>query len=381
MKTPRCLRWISLFALSTACLSGNVSAANANEDERTLKLYNWIDYIAPDTLEKFQAETGIKVISDYFDTNEMLEAKLLTGRSGYDIVVPSFTFMSRQIKAGVFQPLDKSKLTNLAKLDKKLMKDLSRLDQGNRYGVPYLWGTTGIAYNVDKVTAILGKDAPVHSWELVFNPKYLKKLASCGVSVLDTPDEIYPLALHYLGKNPYPKAPSEYKMDSDAAKLLQSIRPYIQSFNSSQYITDLADGNLCVAVGYSGDIMQAQFRAEEAAKGVNIAYTIPDEGTSVWFDMLAIPADSKNADAAHEFINFVMRPDIIADITNYVAYPNANDEALPLIDPEISGNVSIYPTRTVKQRLFTQELRDEKLNRLLTRFWTKLKTSQEVAHQ
>ena len=377
MKTPRYLRWMGLLALTTGSLISSTSFAS--DTQKTLKLYNWIDYIAPDTLQKFESETGIKVVSDYFDTNEMLEAKLLTGRSGYDIVVPSFTFMSRQIKAGVFQPLDKSKLSNLPKLDQKLMQDLSHLDKDNQHGVPYLWGTTGIGYNVQKVREVLGEDAPVNSWELVFNPKYMEKLASCGVSILDTPDEIFPLALHYLGKDPYPETASEYKMNSEAAKLLQSIRPYVQSFNSAQYITDLADGNLCVAVGYSGDIMQAQFRAEEANKGVSIAYSIPNEGTSIWFDMLAIPKDSQNSEAAHQFINFVMRPDIMADITNYVAYPNANTEAFALIDPEISGNPSIYPTPEVKQRLFTQELRKEKFNRLLTRFWTKLKTNQSVA--
>lgn len=357
-----------------ALISGLMLSSLTFAKEQTLKLYNWVDYIAPDTVEKFHKETGIKVISDYFDTNELLEAKLLTGRSGYDLVVPSFTFMSRQIKAGVFQPLDKSKLSNLEHLDKDLMHAISDLDKGNKHGVPYLWGTTGIGYNVDKVKAILGENAPVNSWDLVFKPENMKKLAECGVSFLDTPDEIYPLALHYLGKDQYTKKSKEYKLNSEAAQLLKSVRPYIQSFNSAQYITDLADGNICVAIGYSGDIMQAQFRAEEAGQGVNVAYSIPEQGTSLWFDMLAIPADSKNADAAHQFINFLLKPEIIAEVTNYVAYANPNVSAFERLDPSISSNTSIYPDTEVKSRLFTQQLRKDKLNKLLTRLWTQIKT-------
>jgi len=365
---------IQSFIKQTAIVSGLLLSSMSFATEKTLKLYNWVDYIAPDTIENFQKETGIKVISDYFDTNEMLEAKLLTGRSGYDLVVPSFTFMSRQIQAGVFQPLDKSKLTNLNHLDPNLMQAISKLDKGNRHGVPYLWGTTGIGYNVDKVRAVLGEDAPVNSWNLVFKPENMKKLAECGVSFLDTPDEIYPLALHYLGKDQYSKKRSDYKINSDAAQLLKSVRPYVQSFNSAQYITDLADGNICVAIGYSGDVMQAQFRAEEAGKGVNVQYSIPEQGTSLWFDMLAIPADSNNAEAAHTFINYLLKPEVIADVTNCVAYANANQSAFDKLDPSISGNTSIYPDANVKARLFTQQLRKDKLNKMLTRVWTQIKT-------
>lgn len=366
------IRKSCLAPLAVLCFSALVPLAQA---QQTVNFYNWSDYIAPDTIEKFEAQTGIKVISDYFDSNEMLESKLLTGYSGYDLVVPSFTFMARQAQAGVFQPLDKDKLPNLKHLDPVLLKALSKLDPDNRYGIPYLWGTTGIGYNVEQVKKALGDNAPLNSWELVFKPENMQKLANCGVAFLDTPDEIYPLALLNTGGDVYSKNKKDYSADSAAAKLLSGIRPFVSSFNSSQYINDLASGDICVAIGYSGDILQAQTRAMEANNGVKIAYSIPQQGAAIWFDMLAIPADSNNTEATHKFINFLLQPDIIADVTNYVAYPNANLAAKQFEAPEISGNPSIYPQQAIKERLFIQEIRSPKINNLLTRRWVDLKAN------
>ncbi len=355
--------FLSLAAFSTAAPAKEV-----------LKFYNWSDYIAEDTIERFEKETGIDVIADVFDSNEVLEAKMLAGSSGYDLVVPSSSFLGRQIIAGVFQPLDKSKLPNLRHLDPKLMKVLQRVDPENRYGVPYLWGTTGIGYNVEKVRAILGDNAPVDSWDLVFNPTNLEKLSQCGVTFLDAPVELVPLALNYLGLDPNSKNPSDYKRNGSPAKVLKGVRPFVTQFHSSQYINDLANGDICVAIGWSGDVIQAATRAQEVNNGVEIAYSIPREGTSVWFDVLAIPAGAENAENAHRFIDFLMRPDVIADITNYVAYANANTASRAMLDAEIASDPGIYPSDDVMNRLFPQEVIPKKIDRLLTRMWTDVKT-------
>lgn len=359
---------------SAAVVAFGLTAALPTQAQETVNFYNWSDYIAEDTLAKFEKETGIKVTYDVFDSNEVLEAKLLAGRSGFDLVVPSATFMARQIQAGVFQPLDKSKLPNYKGLDKKLMGTLAKLDANNAHGIPYLWGTTGIGYNVEQVKKVLGKDAPVDSWDLVFDPKNMEKLKECGVSFLDSADEIFPLALSYVGADPGSKKKSDYKKTSDAAKLLKSVRPYITQFHSSQYINNLANGDICVAVGWSGDILQAIDRADEAENGVSVEYSIPKEGTSIWFDMLAIPKDAKNADNAHKLVNFLMRPDIMADISNYVWYPNGIPASTKLLDEEISSNPSIYPTAETKAKLFSLSVHTPKIDKMLTRFWTDLKT-------
>jgi putrescine transport system substrate-binding protein len=360
--------------MSAAVVAFGLTAALPTQAQETLNFYNWSDYIAEDTLAKFEKETGIKVTYDVFDSNEVLEAKLLAGRSGFDLVVPSATFMARQIQAGVFMPLDKSKLSNYKELDKPLMKTLSVLDKDNAHGVPYLWGTTGIGYNVEQVKKALGEDAPTDSWELIFNPKYLSKLKDCGVSFLDSADEIYPLAMSYLGQDPTSQDKNLYKKTSDAAKLLKSIRPYVTQFHSSQYINNLANGDICVAIGWSGDILQAIDRADEADNGVVVEYSIPKEGTSMWFDMLVIPKDAKNADNAHKLVNFLMRPDIMGDISNYVWYPNGIPASVPLLDKEISENPSIYPTAETKAKLFSLSVHSPKIDKLLTRFWTDMKT-------
>lgn len=365
---------LSTIKKSAAVMAFGLTAALPTQAQETINFYNWSDYIAEDTLANFEKETGIKVTYDVFDSNEVLEAKLLAGRSGFDLVVPSATFMARQIQAGVFQPVDKSKLSNYKELDKELMGTLAKLDTKNAHGIPYLWGTTGIGYNVKQVEKVLGKKAPVDSWDLIFKKENMEKLKECGVSFLDSADEIYPLALNYVGKDPGSKKKSDYKKTSEAAQLLKSIRPYVTQFHSSQYINNLANGDICVAVGWSGDILQAIDRADEAENGVEVAYSIPKEGTSMWFDMLTIPKDAKNADNAHKLLNYLMRPDVMADISNYVWYPNGIPASKKMLDKEISENTSIYPTAETKANLFSLSVHTPKIDKMLTRFWTDMKT-------
>ncbi len=265
--------------------------------------------------------------------------------------------------------LDRSKLTNYGNLDAQLMKQLQASDPGNEHAVPYLWGTNGIGYNIDKVKAVLGEDAPVDSLDLIFNPKYAEKLSQCGLAVLDTPDEMIPQALLYLGLNPLSKSPADYKK---AGELFAKIRPYITYFHSSRYITDLANGDICVAYGFSGDVFQAAARAEEAGNGVHVTYSIPKEGANLWFDMLAIPADATNKENALTFINYLLRPEVIAGITNYVAYANANTASQKIVDKEIIENPAIYPSQETLNSLYIQDVRPLKAQRALTREWTKI---------
>jgi len=367
--------WTKRLTFSASLLALGVAGyAPAGQAAEELKFYNWSDYIAEDTVPVFEEKTGIKVTNDVFDSNEVLEAKLLAGSSGYDLVVPTAHFMGRQIKAGVFQPLDMSKLPNYKYLDKDLMSFLAAVDPGNKYGVPYLWGTTGIGYNVEMVKKVLGEDAPVNSWDLVFKPENLKKLAECGVNFLDSADEIYPLIMHYVGIDPNSDKVADYKSDSKAAALLKELRPFITQFHSSQYINGLANGDICVAVGWSGDVLMAQDRAAEAENGIEIEYVIPEEGTQIWFDMLAIPADAKNVDAAHTFINYLLEPKVIADVSNYVAYANPNPASAEFQDEEVTNNPGVYPSDEVKKRLFPSKLRGQKIDRVMTRMWTDVKT-------
>ncbi len=359
-------------AVSTLALS--LAAATPALAQEQLKFYNWSDYIAPDTIENFEKETGIDVIYDVFDSNEVLEAKLLSGSSGFDLVVPTSSFLGRQIQAGVFQPLDKSKMPNYKHLDASLMKVLTQVDPDNGHGIPYLWGTTGIGYNVDKVKEVLGEDAPVDSFDLIFKPENIAKLSSCGVAILDAPTEIIPLALHYVGKDPNSFDKADYKKSAEAGQLLQSIRPHITYFHSSQYINDLANGDICVAIGWSGDILQAAARAEETNNGVNVGYSIPKEGTAVWFDMLAMPADAKNTENAYKFLDYLMRPEVIAGVSDYVAYPNGNASSVALIDPEVTGDARIFPPEDVKAKLFSFKVLPKKIDRVITRLWTDIKS-------
>ncbi|MCB1351277.1 MAG: polyamine ABC transporter substrate-binding protein [Rhodobacteraceae bacterium] len=338
-----------------------------------LHIYNWSDYIAEDTIAKFEELTGIDVIYDVYDSNEVLEAKLLAGSSGYDLVVPTSDFLRRQIAGGIYMPLDKSKIPNLANLDPEQMKRAAAYDANNDHAIIYMWGTNGIGYNPDMVRERLGEDAPVDSWDLILNPENAAKLADCGITVLDSATEVFPPLLHYLGYDPGTSNRDEI---AEAAGLIEAIRPYIRYFHSSQYISDLANGEVCVSVGFSGDVFIAADRAEEAARGITVNYSIPKEGTLQWFDMMAIPADAPNPDAAHKFINFILQPEIMADITNYVFYPNAVPASLEFVSPEIKDNPEIYPPADVLANLFPSAMRDARTERDFTRLWTQVRTGQ-----
>ncbi len=353
--------------ISALALLGLSAVAQA---ESTVRVYNWSDYIGETTLADFEKESGIKVVYDVFDSNETLEGKLLAGRSGYDLVVPSNHFLGRQIKTGAFQKLDRSKLSNWGNLDPVLMKQLEANDPGNRYAVPYLWGTNGIGYNEEKVKAVLGVDK-IDSWATLFEPENIKKLSHCGVSFLDSADEMVPLMLNYMGLSANSQNPEDYQKAE--AKLL-AVRPYVTYFHSSKYITDLANGDICVAVGFSGDIFQAAARAEEAGKGVKIEYVIPKEGGNLWFDMMAIPADAANPEQAYAFINYVLRPEVITKISDYVGYANPNTQSLELMDDSVRTNPAVYPAKEVLAKLFISAELPPKVQRLMTRSWTKVKS-------
>ncbi len=354
--------------LKTLLIATALGAAPAHA--ATVHIYNWSDYIGEDTLKNFQRETGIRPVYDVFDSNETLEGKLLAGNTGYDVVVPSNHFLGKQIKAGAFQRLDKAQLPNWNNLDPALLKQLEKNDPGNQYGVPYLWGTNGIGYNVEKVKAALGTEQ-IDSWAVLFEPENLKKLQRCGVAMLDSADEMIPLMLNYLGLDPNSSDPADYQKAE--AKLLE-VRPYVRYFHSSRYITDLANGDLCVVAGYSGDVFQAAARAEEAGNGVDIAYAIPREGANLWFDMLAIPAGARHVDEAHAFINYLLDPAVIAGVSDYVGYANANTQAADVMDPEVLADPSVYPPQDVLDRLYISAERSLEVQRLMTRSWTRIKS-------
>ncbi|GAB5994039.1 polyamine ABC transporter substrate-binding protein [Aeromonas enteropelogenes] len=351
-------------------LALTMGLANVAQAAPVVHFYNWSDYIGETTLSDFQQTTGIKTVYDVFDSNETLEGKLLTGRTGYDLVVPSNNFLAKQIQAGAFQKLDKSQLPNLANLDPVLLSQLDKVDPGQQYAVPYLWGTNGIGYNVDKIKAVLGVDK-IDSWATIFEPENMAKLSRCGVAFLDSADEMIPAVLNYLGLDPNSHEPADIKK---AEAQLLKVRPYVAYFHSSKYIGDLANGDICVAAGFSGDILQAAARAEEAGKGVNIAYSIPKEGANLWFDMMAIPADAHNVKEAHALINYVLRPEVIAKISNYVGYANPNAKAGEFMDEEVRKDERVYPPQAVLEHLFVQEAHPRAVQRQMTRSWTKIKS-------
>jgi len=345
--------------------------ARAAEAPR-LHIYNWSDYIAPATIANFTKETGIAVTYDVYDGNEVLEAKLLAGRSGYDIVVPSAApFMARQIAAGAYLPLDKAKLPNLGNLDPRMLALAETADPGNRHGVPYLWSVTGLGYNAAMLDRALGHAVPRDTLALLFDPEIARKLARCGIVVLDTPQEVIPAALNYLGID----RNSRDIADLDrAAALIERVRPYIRRFHSSQYINDLAAGDMCLALGYSGDVIQARNRAREAGSPVEIAFRMPREGAQMAIDMLGIPKDAPHPDNAHRFINYILRPEVIAEITNGVSYPNPNLAATPLVDPEIRDDPGIYPPESVRRLLYLDEPAPRAYERARTRVWNRVKS-------
>ncbi|MBN2977492.1 spermidine/putrescine ABC transporter substrate-binding protein PotF [Pseudomonas fluorescens] len=356
----------TLLALS---LMGAMAGA-AQADDKVLHVYNWSDYIAPDTIANFEKETGIKVVYDVFDSNETLEAKLLAGKSGYDIVVPSNNFLAKQIKAGVYQELDKSKLSNYSNLNTSLLKAVSVSDPDNKHAFPYMWGSIGIGYNPEKVKAALGVDK-IDSWDVLLKPENIAKLKSCGVSFLDSPTEMLPVALHYLG---LPTDTQDKKQLKQAEDLFLKIRPSIGYFHSSKYISDLANGNICVAVGYSGDIQQAKSRAAEAGGKVKVAYDIPKEGAGSFYDMVAIPKDAENVEAAYKFMNYLLEPKVMAAITDSVRFPNGNEKATALVDKDITSDPGIYPPADVQAKLYAIADLPAATQREMTRSWTKIKS-------
>jgi len=344
---------------------------SAKAQERTVNFYNWSNYMAPGVLEDFTRETGIKVVYDTFDANETLETRLLAGKSGYDVVVPTAYFLQRQIAANVFQKLDKSKLSNLANAWPVVTKRLAIYDPGNQYAANYMWGTTGIGYNVKAVQKILGVDASIDSWDIVFKPENLAKFKDCGIHMLDSADDIFPAALSYLGLDPNSTKQADLEK---AADLVLKIRPYVRKFHSSEYLSALATGEICFVVGWSGDIMQARSRAAEAKNDIEIGYAIPKEGAQMFFDNLAIPADAKNVAEAYALINYLYRPEVAARNSDFLSYANGNLASQKLVDPKILNDRNIYPDEAILKKLFVITARDPATQRVINRLWTRVKT-------
>jgi putrescine transport system substrate-binding protein len=352
---------------------GLVLAAGAQgQPRRVVNFYNWSDYVDPAVLDDFTKKTGIAVRYDTFDTSDTLEAKLLAGQSGYDVVVPTGYFLAREIAAGIFQPLDKSKLPNLVHVWPEIAERLAAYDPGNRYAVNYMWGTTGIGYNVKTVQNILGPGAAIDSWSTVFQPDQIAKFKDCGVHLLDSSDDVMSAALHYLGLDPNSSVPADLRKATD---LLIKVRPYVRKFHSSEYINALASGEICLALGYSGDVKQAQKRAAAVNSGIVIEYAIPKEGAPLWFDNMAIPKDAPHVAAAHELINYLLDPKIAARNSNIVSYANG-DRPSDLIDPAIRNDRTIYPQPATVAKLFTIIAHDQKTQRLANRLWTRIKTGE-----
>src|SRR5712664_533736 len=359
-------RFVTAVAAVLALLS-----PSARAEERTVNFYNWSNYMAPGVLEDFTKEAGIKVVYDTFDANETLETRLLAGKSGYDVVVPTAYFLQRQIMANVFQKLDKSKLPNLANAWPVVTKRLAIYDPGNAHAANYMWGTTGIGYNIKAVQKILGAGARIDSWDIVFKPENLAKFRDCGIHMLDSADDIFPAALSYLGLDPNSTKQADLEK---AAHLLIKIRPYVRKFHSSEYLSALATGEICYVVGWSGDIMQARSRAAEAKNDIEIGYSIPKEGAQMFFDNLAIPADARNVAEAYELINYLYRPDVAARNSDFLSYANGNLASQKLVDPKILNDRNIYPDDATLKKLFVITARDPATQRVINRLWTKVKT-------
>jgi len=368
LRFPR--RWAALVAI-VAGLGAFVCALRvAPAVERVVNFFNWSDYIDPSVLADFTASTQIRVQYDTFDSNDLLETKLLAGKSGYDVVVPSAYFLQRQIKAGVFRKLDKSKLPNLANAWDEISRRLAVYDPGNEYSLNYMWGTVGIGYNVAKANAALGGQ-PVDSWDVLFKPELIAKFKDCGVYMLDSSDDVLPAALHYLHLDPNSTSPADLEK---AADLVAKVRPYVRKFHSSEYLNALATGDICLVLGFSGDVKQAQKRAAEAKNGVEIGYAIPRDGTQLWFDNLAIPKDAEHPDEAHALIDYLLKPEVAAKNSNFIAYANGNAASRPLIDPAVLNDRSIYPDAEMMARLYTISAHDQKTQRVMNRLWTRVKT-------
>ena len=351
----------------TATFALMAGAATGQE----VRVYNWSDYIDESLLAKFQEETGLRLIYDVFDSNEVLETKLLAGGSGYDVVVPTGTFMQRQIQAGAFQKLDKSKLPNIGNMWDVISDRTAQYDPGNEYSINYMWGTTGIGVNINKVREVLGEDAPVDSMSLVLDPANMEKLAACGVMFLDSPAEMIPAVLSYIGEDPDSHDPD---VIAKVEPVLMAVRPYIQKFHSSEYINALANGDICVAMGWSGDVLQARDRAAEADNGVEIEYHPPKEGAQMWFDQMAIPVDAPNVEGAHAFLNFMMDAENAAAASNYVYYANGNAASKEFLIEDVIGDPAIYPDDETIENLFTTTPMESGVQRTVTRMWTRIKS-------
>jgi putrescine transport system substrate-binding protein len=343
---------------------------SAKAEDQVVNVYNWGNSIGKDTIANFEKATGIKVEYQEFDSNDTLQAKLLSGNSGYDVVVPSDMYWARQIQAGIFQKIDKSKIPNYGLLDPTIMKILMQEDPGNQHGIPWSWGSDGLGINVEKVKAALGNDVPLDSWALLFDPKYAQKLKSCGISLLDSPVDVFGMALVYLKKDPNTVNPKDYQ---DAYELLKGIRPYITQFNSASYINDLAGGDICIALGWSGDVNSARLAAVSAKKSYHIKYVIPNEGAAMWFDMMAIPKDAPHAGNAMKFINFVISTQEAANLTNYTSYPTAVPAAKALVRPDVLADPAVFPSPEFYHKMFVSKPMPQDLTRLLNRLWAKLK--------
>ncbi len=362
-----------VFALVLTGILGSLAVgASAAEEEKVLHIYNWSDYIAPDTIGNFEKETGIKVTYDLYDSNEVLEAKMLAGNTGYDLVAPGSDFMARQIKAGVYRKLNKDNIPNWKNISPVQLKLLDAVDPGNQYSIPYEIGTTGIGYNVDKFEALFGKGAKPDSWDYFFKPENMKKLSTCGVAVLNAPTEIIATALHYLGYSAQSENIDEYK---EARKLLLTVRPYINYFHSSQFINDLANGDICMAIGWSGDILQGSERAKEANNGVHVDYIVPKEGALIFYDMMTIPADADHPENAEKFMNYLLRPEVMASISSYVHYFNAVPASKPLVDKETSENPNIFLPDELLSKMFMVKPMPPKITKEINKIWTKIKST------
>lgn len=336
----------------------------------SVSIYNWADYIAPDTLDNFHSQTGISTRYAVYDSNETLLGQLQSGKPSYDVVFPSNHFLARQIKAGLLKTLDRSRLPNWKYLNPVLLRALEPSDPGNRHGFPYLWGSSGIGYDEAKVRAVLGASAPVDSWDLVFQPGNMARLASCGVAMIDSSLDLVPMALNYLGLSPYSHDPEDYRK---AETLLMGIKPYVRYFDSFNYAHDLSDGKVCVVVGFSGDVLQAKARARQAGKGVNIRYAIPREGSTMWFDMAVIPANASDEDAAYAYLDYLLEPKVIANITNTVRYANGNEGADEWLDADIQSDRQIYPRADMMSKLFILQPVPEQIDQLRSAIWARVR--------
>ncbi len=372
---------VGVLFLAACCVSGcggadsgarNPPSGGTHDEAKALNLYIWADYLAPDTISAFEKQTGIKVRVSYFDNNETLEARMLTGNSGFDVVVPTAAFLKRQVRSGAYLPLDKKQLPNLANLDPALMSRIDARDPGNAHAVIYTWGTFGIGYN-ERMVAERLPGVALNSWRLIFDPAFAAKLAPCGINLIDDPVGVVLIALKYLGKDPEDPRPQDL---ADVEAMLIKIRPFIRNIDTSTEIEALANGDICVTLGYNGDVVQARKRAREAKNGITIDYSIPDEGSLIWFDLLAIPRDAPNVSNAYVFINYLLNPKVMADITDAIGFANANTAATALLDASIAADAAIYPTREQRQRLFLPPEETPELARAVTRLWQKFKTAQ-----